>query len=63
MKVKDQDGEENKDDRGQEESKEKQEDAEDEEEEDRMLVFKDMHGQLWQISKVEEDIENFDELL
>ena len=28
-----------------------------------MLVFKDMHGQLWQISKVEEDIENFDELL
>ena len=28
-----------------------------------MLVFKDMNGQLWQISKVEEDIENFDELL
>ena len=58
--------EENKKGKGEEESKEKsnenQGDQEDEEE-DRMLVFKDMNGQLWQISKVEEDIENFDELL
>ena len=64
----DNEDEENKKGKGEEESKEKSKESQDgheleDEEEDRMLVFKDMNGQLWQISKVEEDIENFDELL